>query len=462
MKRALWWTALALLLAGTALGGALLVTTASTGVLRTAPPAWIVEVPVGQHRVPVSVAGLLRLATLPGAARLLDGRSLRTRAGELRFERDDNDLIVRCAPCTVPAQSRGAAPLLVLDRAELTLTRQGNELQGALRTGEATLSFKALLEAEHVNVRWRLPPTPMGAVVRAMSRSIPEARFVRIDGTVAAHGRLLLPALTSAVEFDLQDLDVGGLGTEALQSGWFRLPCAEANGRARAMVTGDGERGWVPLDRLGPYLAPAVLAAEDQRFHEHDGIDRTEIAATLSQLDGAPRRGASTLTQQLARTLYTGGERSATRKLRELLYATEMERTLGKARILELYLNTVDWGPGLCGARAAARTYFRKSPAQLTPIEAAWLAGILRHPHAAHAQQFVPRAPQRERATAIVLQMREFPKAERQRWSRAAVVFTLPAASGTSVDSRKDRSAPCRASPTASTRWPAARSDTPA
>ena len=84
------------------------------------------------------------------------------------------------------------------------------------------------------------------------------------------------------------------------------------------------------------------------------------------------------MTQQLARTLFTGGEKTAARKLRELLYAIEMERTLGKPRILELYLNTVDWGPGLCGARAAARTYFRKRPEQLTPLEAAWLAGILR------------------------------------------------------------------------------------
>lgn len=434
MRRALWWTALALLVGGIALGGAVLVTLASTGVLRTAPPAWIVDVPLGGQRVPVSMSSLLRLATLPGAARLLDGRRIGTRIGELELARSEESLVVRCAPCVLRAPPGTTAPLLTLDRAELTLLRQGNELQGMLRAGDATLNFRALLEAERIDVRWTLPPTPLGAVVRAMSRSVPEARYVRIDGTVAAHGRLLLPALSSTLDFDVQDLDVGGLGTEALQYGWFRQPCADTNGHARTLVNGDGERGWLPLDRMGAYLPAAVLAAEDQRFHEHDGIDRTEIAAAVSQLDGAPRRGASTLTQQLARTLYTGGERSATRKLRELLYATEMERTLGKARILELYLNTVDWGPGLCGARAAARAYFRKMPAQLAPIEAAWLAGILRHPHAAHAQQFVPRAPQRERAAVILMQMRGFPKAERQRWSRAALAFApiacAPAARG--------------------------------
>ncbi len=423
MQRALWWTALTLMLVATALGGAVLLTLASTGVLRTAPPAWIVELPVGGQRVPVSVAGLLKVATLPGAARVLDGRRVRTRIGELAFERSVEGLVVRCAPCTLPAPQPASPPLLVLDRAEVALQRQGNEQHGVLRTGGAALDFRAVLEAEHIRVRWKMPPTSMAEVVHAMSSSVPEARFVRIEGTVAAQGTLLLPAATGSMGFDLRDLDVGGLGTEALQVGWFRQPCADSNGEPRIRVNGDGERGWLPLDRMGPYLAAAVLAAEDQRFAEHDGIDRTEIAAALSQLDGAPRRGASTLTQQLARTLYTGGERSAARKLRELLYATEMERTLGKARILELYLNTVDWGPGLCGARAAARTYFRKTPAQLTPIEAAWLAGILRHPHAAYAQQFVPRAPQRERAAAIVMQMRGFPRPERQRWSRATLAF---------------------------------------
>jgi membrane peptidoglycan carboxypeptidase len=100
-----------------------------------------------------------------------------------------------------------------------------------------------------------------------------------------------------------------------------------------------------------------------------------------------------------------------------------MERTLGKARILELYLNTVDWGPGVCGARAAARTYFGKPPARLTPIEAAWLAGVLRQPHAAYANEWRARAPQRERAEAVVLQMRDFPRRDRQRWARATLAL---------------------------------------
>ena len=140
------------------------------------------------------------------------------------------------------------------------------------------------------------------------------------------------------------------------------MTCRDAGGAARRTLTGDSEPRWITLDRMG-MLPAAVLAAEDQRFELHPGYDDTELASLLASVEPEGlRRGASTLTQQLARTLFTGGEKTVARKLRELLYAIEMERTLGKPRILELYLNTVDWGPGLCGARAAARTYFPQAP----------------------------------------------------------------------------------------------------
>ena len=100
-----------------------------------------------------------------------------------------------------------------------------------------------------------------------------------------------------------------------------------------------------------------------------------------------------------------------------------MERTLGKARILELYLNTVDWGPGLCGARAAARAYFGKPPARLAALEAAWLASVLRNPHAAWEQQFEARQPDRARATQVLMQMRDWPKRQRERFAAQPLAF---------------------------------------
>jgi hypothetical protein len=284
----------------------------------------------------------------------------------------------------------------------------------------------AQLAPDRIRIQWQLPETEVATVYRTLATIVPEARSARIEGTLHAQGVLDLPSRKGSLVFGVDRLEVGGLGTEALQFGWFRIACAGANGAMRAIVTGDGETPWVTLDRMGAYLPAAAIAAEDQRFLEHAGVDATELAALFADIDGAPRRGASTLTQQLARTLYTGGERTAARKLRELLYALEMERTLGKARVLELYLNTVHWGPGICGARAAARRYFNKSPARLTAIEAAWLAGILRHPHTAYAEQFVARTPEREHAVWVVQQMREFPRADRRRWVLAPLTFAAP------------------------------------
>ncbi len=299
-------------------------------------------------------------------------------------------------------------------------------MEGRLAIDGVTATYVATLAPHRIRVQWQLPETDVAVIFRALATIVPEAGFARIEGTVHAQGVLDLPNTRSSLLFGVNGVEVGGLGTEALQFGWFRMSCAGSGGAMRTIVIGDGECSWVALDRMGSYLPPATIAAEDQRYYEHAGVDATELAALFADLDGAPRRGASTLTQQLARTLYTGGERTAARKLRELLYALEMERTLGKARILELYLNTVHWGPGICGVRAAARSYFGKNPAQLTPIEAAWLAGILSHPHAAYAEQFIPRTPERERAVQVVQQMREFPRGDRRRWASAPFAFAPP------------------------------------
>ncbi|WP_423201094.1 biosynthetic peptidoglycan transglycosylase [Corticibacter populi] len=141
-------------------------------------------------------------------------------------------------------------------------------------------------------------------------------------------------------------------------------------------------------------LARAVIAAEDQRFFEHPGYDLIEWQHSLRQnqqarADGRPSRlrGASTLTQQLAKLAFTGDDRTALRKIRELLYAVEMEQSLGKARILQQYLQRVPWGEGQCGGQAAAQHYFGVDAADLNPAQAAWLAAMLHRPDY-HARQW--------------------------------------------------------------------------
>jgi Transglycosylase len=394
---------------------------ASLGVFGTSRNAWTVELPVVGVRV--NVVGLVRLATLPGVAHLLDGRSAPSAIGTLHFTREGTALRVACAPCRVQHPELAPAPVQI--RALAIRVRRGDDaIEGAAIVDRVEVQFAGRLHATSIELNWQLPPTEVASLYRALGAAVPETAFARIEGTVRAQGTLALPSGRGGIHWSADGLAVDGLGTERLRYGGFRFACRQDDGTAHLAITGEGEKSWAAADSMGPYLAAAVIAAEDQRFHRHAGYDPLAMAEVLADLeDGRPKRGASTITQQLARTLFTGGDRTVTRKLREMLYAIEMERTLGKARILELYLNTVDWGPGVCGARAAARAYFNKPPARLTAIEAAWLAGILRNPHAAWERQFARRQPDRTRATEVVTQMRDWSRRERQRFAAQPLEF---------------------------------------
>ena len=139
---------------------------------------------------------------------------------------------------------------------------------------------------------------------------------------------------------------------------------------------------WVPLSRISPYLRQAVVAGEDASFFTHEGFDWEGIKdAALYNLEaGKLKRGGSTITQQLAKNLYLSSERSLLRKAREALITRSLEQHLPKERILELYLNVVEWGQGIYGAEAAARHHFKKPSRDLSADEAAWLAAILPSP----------------------------------------------------------------------------------
>jgi monofunctional biosynthetic peptidoglycan transglycosylase len=155
---------------------------------------------------------------------------------------------------------------------------------------------------------------------------------------------------------------------------------------------------WVPLEKISPNLQRAVLAGEDTNFATHHGFDyeaiqraweqgqkETEKEAGGDQSSWLPdfssfRRGGSTISQQLAKNLYLSSERSIIRKLREAVITYFMERRLSKHRILEIYLNVIEWGDGIYGAEAAAQTYFHKSASALTTNEAAFLSAMIPSP----------------------------------------------------------------------------------
>ena len=138
---------------------------------------------------------------------------------------------------------------------------------------------------------------------------------------------------------------------------------------------------FIPLSQISPSLQHAAIAAEDARFYQHHGFDWHQIQIAADEdLERGRTRGASTITQQLVKNLFFGTGRSVLRKAAEFTLVPVAEVVLGKQRILELYLNVVEWGPGVYGADAACRYYYRASARSIDPEQAAHLAAILPAP----------------------------------------------------------------------------------
>jgi monofunctional biosynthetic peptidoglycan transglycosylase len=166
------------------------------------------------------------------------------------------------------------------------------------------------------------------------------------------------------------------------------------------------DKDWVPLARISPALARAVIASEDTRFCSHYGFDWVEIdKAYRGWQEGERLRGASTISQQLARNLLLWPGGGYLRKGAEAYVTVIVEALLSKERILELYLNLVEWGRGVYGAEAAARAHFGRHAAQITPREAALLAVVLPDPRAWRPER--PTAYLEERAATILARMPE-------------------------------------------------------
>jgi monofunctional biosynthetic peptidoglycan transglycosylase len=172
----------------------------------------------------------------------------------------------------------------------------------------------------------------------------------------------------------------------------FRISQAKAEGREpkKFMI-------WTPIEQISPNLQKAVLAGEDSHFFQHNGFDWDAIQGAWDEAvkegekeakeedDWIPpmpsfKRGASTVSQQLAKNLFLSEDRNFFRKGHEAVYTYFLERELSKKRILELYLNIIEWGDGVYGAEAASRTYFKKSASDLTKEDAAFLSAMIPSP----------------------------------------------------------------------------------
>ena len=393
--------------------------------LAPAAGEWATEIGRGPFALQASVPQLVWLATTPWIGERLHGVRVATRLGPvtLGWEPDSPSnpapaLVLHCEPCSVPLPAGVGQPALTLPAAQLTLSRtltaqNDQALDGLLLLGARALAPDA--EAPLLTAHWQARRAGPGWAVRLnwgehpvrdwlalLAPQLPELARARIDGTLALSADLQLPERTLQLAPVLQGVSVQGLGTEA----WAHL-----HSSCGPRVAVDA-RGW---------LARAVLAAEDQRFDEHPGYDLEELLTTLhtNQQRGAIARGGSTLTQQLAKLMVTGGERTLARKLREWLYAVEMEQTLGKARILQLYLNLAPWGETaegrlVCGAEAAARHHFNVPAQRLSPRQAITLAAMLQNPTRGAERWASEGSVDRERLVWIADQIRGVPVRQRR------------------------------------------------
>jgi monofunctional biosynthetic peptidoglycan transglycosylase len=207
---------------------------------------------------------------------------------------------------------------------------------------------------------------------------LPRSRKKRIARTVL----LLVVAVlaVSAAVLVLTLPDVSGLRTtNPASTSLIRLRQAQAGtNKAAASIRID----WIAFDRIPALFKKCVLVSEDASFYDHRGIDFVEMKASIERdiKEGRFARGGSTITQQLAKNLFLSTEKSFVRKVREALIARRLEKHLTKDRIFHLYLNVIEFGPGVFGVQAAARHWFGKDAGELTLEEMVRLAAIIPRP----------------------------------------------------------------------------------
>ncbi len=385
--------------------------------LKPAPGEWTHTVQLGRWPLELSVPAVLHIASHPFMLRLLEGRTLRTPYGPVQWQAvaAPNTWRAVCAPCSFK-KGELSPEAIRLSRVELTVVPDMEmRLQGSFALGDAPHALQgrwaSRIEKQQITLSFTVADEPVARAFALFRTDIPEFGRAQIEGRISAKAQWVLPSNEFTLKPRIDGLRVSGLGTEAL------LNAQPACGDATQASTD-----------FGTWLPRAVIAAEDQRYYEHPGYDLAEIVAAWSthQRSGEVLHGASALPQQLAKLVYTGDSRSHGRKLRELLYAVEIDRTLGKARALNLYLAMAPWGDGQCGAQAAAQHYLRKTADQLSPVQAVWLATLLHNPDRELAQLARNGQVNTERMAWVADQLRPVSRRERDQLRQAVSRWSPP------------------------------------
>lgn len=258
-------------------------------------------------------------------------------------------------------------------------------LHATMRVGEVQARLEGQVQPSpaRAELTLRAEGVPFSQVIALFGDQVPEARRATCQGELGLTLEVQLPPLTWKATPAARGLRCEGLlvDLDGLREGRVTWKARDADGQPLVRRAGPGLPGFTSWQE-GQRLADVIIASEDIQFPTHGGYDLSGIQEALDEAaagDERPR-GGSTLTQQLAKNLYLDGERTLARKLRELMYAVELEASLDKRHILQLYMNIVELGPELYGFGPAADAWFAKTPAGLTDREAAFLVTLLPSP----------------------------------------------------------------------------------
>jgi hypothetical protein len=287
----------------------------------------------------------------------------------------------------------GSAYFMPLER-RLEVTR------ATLKVGEAELRVGGSLElgTDHyaVDVRASMNATPCDTVLRAVPEDLlGELRGFSFSGDIGGVASLRIDSRdldATALRVEVSDgctfLSVPGLADLRRVQVPFRHEVQEPNGEVFSMTTGPGTANWVSIHAMSPYFIHAVLAHEDSGFFNHSGFSilSVERALVRNLREGRFVLGASTISMQLAKNLFLNREKTLARKVQEALLTWWLETAMTKKKLLELYLNIIEYGPSVYGVRHAARHYFGRDADELSPAEGAFLATVLPAPRRMHNQ----------------------------------------------------------------------------
>jgi Transglycosylase len=277
--------------------------------------------------------------------------------------------------------------MVSVDSGTVRLGRGSFGVSGRLSWGNAyRLDVKARMPRQDCNDAMSIVPD---AVLGELSR-------FEWSGEIGAEARLRVDSSdpdSTLVEVHLDNLcrfeRVPSVADTSRFERVFVHKVTDDTGQAFAFETGPGSTDWVSISEVSPFLIHAVLAHEDATFFDHAGFSTFAIESALKRNveEGRMAFGASTISMQLAKNLFLTRDKTLARKAKEVFLTWWLESSLSKTEILELYLNVIEYGPGIYGLRRASRTYFDRDPADLTPGESSFLASLLPAPRA-YFQQF--------------------------------------------------------------------------